>query len=199
MSAGGLGGPECVCAPGTSGSELSFRERHRACPLFSLILLVCLLLQTLLTGSAQARYTTLLHTRQFTNDPRVPGGVTYGFEEQSMNGQRLLVHLGGLAGFFSLLALLPEQRVGIFVSYNSISGGAGYPSLPFLQAFLNHYFPVPEEPLPPPPAGFAERISQISGTYWPTGRSYTTLEKLLSFESGGTGGISVADGGKVAW
>jgi CubicO group peptidase (beta-lactamase class C family) len=120
-----------------------------------------------------------MQTQQFTNDPRVPGGVAYGFEVQSLNGQRLLVHPGGTNLFYSLLALLPEQQVGVFVSYNSIGAAAGYPSIPFLQAFLDHYFPAPKEPLPPPAAGFAERISQISGTYWATGRSYTTWEKLI--------------------
>ncbi len=127
----------------------------------------------------QAATAKAMQTLQFTNDPRVPGGMAYGFEVHSRNGQRLLVHPGGTADFYALFALLPEQQVGVFVSYNSFGGAADYLSYPFLQAFLDHYYPAPKEPRPSPPAGFAERISQISGTYWGTDRSYTTYEKLL--------------------
>ncbi len=116
------------------------------------------------------------------------------------NGQRLLVHPGGTADFYSLLALLPEQQVGVFVSYNSFGGAADFLSYPFLQAFLDHSFPAPKEPRPSPPAGFAQRISQISGTYWGTDRSDTTYEKLLdSF----LWAMSVSDAGNgrlaVSW
>jgi hypothetical protein len=48
-----------------------------------------------------------------------------------------------------------------------------------LQAFLDHSFPAPTELRQSAPAGFAQRISQISGTYWGTDRSDTTWEKLL--------------------
>ena len=148
----------------------------------------------------QAATAKAMQTQQFTNDPRVPGGMAYGFEEHSRNGQRLLVHPGGTADFYSLLALLPEQHMGVFVAYNSFAGAADFLSLPFLQAFLDHYFPASKEPRPSPPAGFAERISQISGTYWGTDRSYTTWEKLLdSF----IWGWSVTDGGNgrlvISW
>ncbi len=148
----------------------------------------------------QAATAKEMQTQQFTNDPRVPGGMAYGFEEHYRNGQRLLVHPGGTSDFYSLLALLPEHNVGVFVSYNSFGGAKDYLSYPFLQAFLDHYFPASKEPLPLPPAGFAERISQISGTYWGTDRSDTTWEKLLdSF----TWGMSVSDGGNgrlvISW
>lgn len=129
-----------------------------------------------------------MQTQQFTNDPRVPG-MAYGFYEQNLNGQRLLVHGGDTILFHSLLALLPEHHVGIFVSYNSVGGGLARDTL--LQAFLDHYFPAPKETIQQPPAGFAERISQISGNYWPTRRSYTTYEKLAVLIST----VSVNDGG----
>ena len=141
-----------------------------------------------------------MQTQQFSNDPRVPGGMAYGFEVHDRNGQRLLVHPGGTADFYSLLALLPEQHVGVFVAYNSFGGAADFLSYPFLQAFLDHYFAAPTEPRQSAPAGFAKRISQISGTYWGTDRSYTTWEKLLdSF----IWGYSVSDGGNgrlvISW
>jgi CubicO group peptidase (beta-lactamase class C family) len=137
----------------------------------------------------QAAMAKEMLTQQFTNDPRVPG-MAYGFPEGNLNSQHLLVHDGFVPpAFSSLLALLPEHHVGLFVSYNSAGGLSALGTL--LQAFLDHYFPAPKETLPPPPAGFAERISQVSGTYWTTRRSYTTWEKLLVL---GTG-VSVSDGG----
>ncbi len=141
-----------------------------------------------------------MQRQQFTNDPRVPGGMAYGFEEHDRNGQRLLLHPGGTADFYALLALLPEQQVGVFVAYNSFGGAADFLSYPFLQAFLDHYYPAPKDPASSPPAGFAQRISQISGTYWGTDRSSTTYEKLLdSF----TWAMSVSEGGNgrlvISW
>jgi CubicO group peptidase (beta-lactamase class C family) len=129
-----------------------------------------------------------MHAQHFTNDPRVPG-MAYGFYEQNLNNQRLLVHGGDTILFHSLLALLPEHNVGVFVSYNSAGGQAARNTL--LQAFLDHCFPAPKGAIPQPPAGFAERISQISGNYWPTRRSYTTYEKLAMLSST----VSVNDGG----
>jgi hypothetical protein len=115
--------------------------------------------------------------------------MAYGFQEQYLNSQHLLVKDGDVNGFHSLLALLPEHQVGMFISYN---GGSWFVRNTFLQAFLDHYYPTPKATLPPLPAGFAERISQLSGTYWPRRRSYTTYEKLWVFFSSAT---SVTDGG----
>ena len=130
-----------------------------------------------------------MHRQQFTNDPRVPG-MAYSFYEQNLNSQHLLVHAGDTPpAFYSLLALLPEHQVGLFVSYNSDGGLSARETL--LQVFLDHYFPAPKETRPSPPAGFAERISQISGTYWTAQHSYTTWEKLLMLGLG----VSVTDGG----
>jgi CubicO group peptidase (beta-lactamase class C family) len=142
----------------------------------------------------------MMQTRQITNDPRAPGGMAYGFEAQERNGQRLLIHPGGVGAFFSLLALLPEQHVGVFVAYNSFGGAANILSYPFLQAFLDHYTPASETPLPTPPAGSAERTSRITGSYWGTDRSDTTWEKLIDSL---IWGWSVSDAGngrlKLSW
>ncbi len=134
-----------------------------------------------------------MHAQQFTNDPRMPG-MAYGFWEQQLNHQRLLVHGGDTTLFHSWLALLPEQQVGMFVSYNSAEGGSAPSTL--LQAFLDHYFPAPQEATPAPPAGFAERAGQISGDYWSTLRSYTTYEKLAVLSA--TTRVSVVGDSRLA-
>ncbi len=133
-----------------------------------------------------------MHTQQFTNDPRVPG-FAYGFEEQNLNNQCLLAHSNHTNLFHALLALLPEQHVGLFVAYNSVGGAASGDT--FLQAFLDHYFPALKASLPPPPVGSAQRIRQLSGIYWWTKRSYTTYEKLAMLYS--TTSVSDADNGRL--
>lgn len=119
-----------------------------------------------------------MHQQHFTADPRLPG-IAYGFYETPINGLNLITHGGDIATFHSLLSLLPVQQMGLFVSYNG-SGGVGA-GAELLQAFLDHYFPVPKEQNAPPQlAGFAERANQITGTYWPVRRNNTTYEKLFA-------------------
>jgi CubicO group peptidase (beta-lactamase class C family) len=48
----------------------------------------------------QAVTAQAMQMQQFTNDPRVPG-MTYGFPEQNLNSQRLLVHTGAIPPAFA--------------------------------------------------------------------------------------------------
>jgi CubicO group peptidase (beta-lactamase class C family) len=59
----------------------------------------------------------LMQRRQFGQDPRLPG-LTYPFFEADIGGERLLGHSGEGPGSHSMLSLLPEQGVGMFVTYN---------------------------------------------------------------------------------
>ena len=102
-----------------------------------------------------------MHRQHFTNDPRV-NGWTYGFLELSQNGQRIIGHYGD-DHFHSMLALLPEQNVGLFVSYTADGGVEARKEL--LDAFMDRYYPAPEAPLRPPPAGAAKRAAQVAGEY----------------------------------
>ncbi len=81
-----------------------------------------------------------MHTRQFGHHAALPGR-TYGFSERKENGVRLLEHTGLIWGFTSLITLLPEKGVGLFVSCNSESRGV-YADV--RRRFLNHFFPFSE-------------------------------------------------------
>ncbi|GCE02767.1 serine hydrolase domain-containing protein [Dictyobacter aurantiacus] len=118
-----------------------------------------------------------MHRRQFTNDPRIPG-ITYGFFEQDVNNQRVIMHSGDDPSFHSLLLLLPVQRVGLFVAYNSDGGSEARGKL--WHAFLDRYFPAPSRhmSMPKPLPEFAQRVKQITGSYWPTRRNDTTFWKV---------------------
>jgi len=114
----------------------------------------------------------------YTPDPRILGNA-YGFFDFSDNGQRTLGHSGGTIGFATLLLLLPDQGLGVFVAYNNeSSGGATTQHFGFQRAFFDHYYPAPAvEPIQPP-ADFAERAGRFVGTYRATRSPYTTLEKI---------------------
>ena len=59
----------------------------------------------------------LMQRRQFGQHPSLPG-LTYPFFEADIGEERLLGHSGEGPGSHSMLSLLPEQGVGMFVTYN---------------------------------------------------------------------------------
>ena len=83
----------------------------------------------------------LMHTQSYTFDPKLPGSA-HGFEEQIINGWRLIGHSGDHAGFHTSLRLIPEEKVGIYVAFNSANVGDARETL--LQMFMDHYFPAPQ-------------------------------------------------------
>ena len=138
-----------------------------------------------------------VHGTLYTPDPRILG-TAYGFFDFSDNGQKTIGHSGGSDPIFTLLLLLPEQNLGVFVAYNS-QGGEDLINqhLGFQRAFFDHYYPAPALKPIQPPADFAERAGQFVGTYQITGgvpgTSKTTIEKV-----GGLLGIprvEISDGG----
>ena len=114
-----------------------------------------------------------MHSRQFTHDERIPGWGL-GFYEKSSHGLRMIGHGGDTQWFHSDLTLIPSENVGIFVSYNTVSGGE-LSFLPFRKAFLDHYYPV--EPVQPV---VAEGLDRFAGSYLFNRTSYTTFQKALN-------------------
>ncbi|HET9908456.1 MAG TPA: serine hydrolase, partial [Anaerolineales bacterium] len=136
-----------------------------------------------------------MHTTLYTPDPRLLGNA-YGFFDFSDNGQRTLGHSGESHPFNTLLLLLPDQNLGVFVSYNSEGGGnVTNQHLGFQRAFFDHYYPAPAAASIQPPANFTERAARFEGSYRLTRSSYTTLEKVSTL-MGGT--VSISDSGDGA-
>jgi CubicO group peptidase (beta-lactamase class C family) len=130
----------------------------------------------------------------YTHDPRLLG-TAYGFFDFSDNGQRTIGHSGEADPINSLLLLLPDQDLGVFVSYNSEGGGdLTNQHLGFQRAFFDHYYPAPAvEPIQPP-ADFAERAGRFEGSYRLTRSSYTTLERVMGLMST----VQISDSGDGA-
>jgi len=122
-----------------------------------------------------------MHSKLFTHDPRLLG-TAYGFFEFSDNAQHTIGHNGTAEPMHSLLLLLPDQNLGVFVAYNSLDAGAlTNQHLGFQRSFFDHYYPVSAvEPIQPP-ADFDERAGRFVGSYRMTRSAYTTLEKFRGF------------------
>jgi CubicO group peptidase (beta-lactamase class C family) len=119
-----------------------------------------------------------MHSTAYAADPRLLG-TTYGFFDFSDNGQRAIGHTGGSDPINSLVLLLPDQDLGVFVVYNSEDGDdLTRQHFGFQRDFFDHYYPAPPVEPVRPPAGFAGRADRFEGTYRLTWGAYTTLEKF---------------------
>ena len=137
-----------------------------------------------------------MHTIQYTPDPRFLG-IAYGFFDFSHNGQRTIGHEGYASPMHSLLLLLPDQDLGVFVNYNSTGGGyLAKPHYGFQQAFFDHYYPASAAAATRPPADFAERAGRFVGTYRQTSFPYTSFQKVGSLFGGMT--VEISDSGDGA-
>ena len=119
-----------------------------------------------------------MHSTLYTPDPRILG-TAYGFFDFSDNGQRTIGHTGGTLGFTTMVLLLPDQNLGVYLVYNSESSGRlTTQHTGFQRAFFDHYYPAPVvEPIQPP-VDFAQRVDRFVGIYSPTLRPYMTFEKF---------------------
>jgi CubicO group peptidase (beta-lactamase class C family) len=138
-----------------------------------------------------------MHGTLYTPDPRLLG-TTYGFFDFTDNGQRTIGHSGGSDPIWSLLLLLPDQNLGVFVVYNS-QGGKDLVNqhLGFQRAFFDHYYPAPALETIRPPADFAERAGRFEGSYQITGGEVGTSESTIEKFGGlfGMGTVQISDGG----
>ena len=133
-----------------------------------------------------------MHSRSFTHDPRLPG-FDLGFYEKSSHGLEIIGHGGDTGLFHSDLALMPSERLGVFVSYNTNTGGE-LSFGPFLREFLDHYYPI--TPVTPAPfAGAVEQARKVAGEYEFNRRSYTTFQRSLGLAGPVT--VTPGDSGRV--
>jgi hypothetical protein len=132
-----------------------------------------------------------MHTRTFGHDARLPG-FALGFYEMSSHGLRIIGHGGDTQWFHTDLALVPDAKLGIFVSYNTSTGGE-LSFGPFLTQFLDHYYPTPSPVVALSPNATNE-AQRVAGEYEFNRRSYTTFQKAIGL----AGDIRIrADSGRL--
>ncbi|MFO7696162.1 MAG: serine hydrolase domain-containing protein, partial [Anaerolineae bacterium] len=135
----------------------------------------------------------LMHARAFGHDSRLPG-VAYGFGEMDGANARIIGHAGDTGLFHSLLALVPEDGLGLFVAYNGINASmAGWD---LLDAFAATYYPKAGANEWTVPAGSAARLAPFAGTYRFNRAPYTTPGKFIQLFL--TASISVAPDGTLS-
>lgn len=118
----------------------------------------------------------LMHRRAFGYEPDL-AGWTLGFQELYRHGRRLLFHDGFYQGYVSLLLLVPDEDIGLFVAYNGSGGGEAVDEL--LEGFLDRFVADVALTAPQPPAAsFGQTRTPRPGLYVPSRRPYTTIEKL---------------------
>ncbi|HKY43714.1 MAG TPA: serine hydrolase domain-containing protein [Pyrinomonadaceae bacterium] len=82
----------------------------------------------------------LMHSRLFALDDAM-NAMCYGFYEESRNGHRIIGHGGDTVYFHSDLHLVLDQKLGFFVSYNSLGRGDSPGRTTLWEAFLDRYYP----------------------------------------------------------
>lgn len=116
-------------------------------------------------------------TRQFGQDPRL-NGWDYGFYEMSRKELRVTGHEGDTSLFHSLLAIIPEKNLGIFIAYNS-QNAMNVQNL-LLNDFLDEFFPAAAPNAVKQTLSPAE-LARFAGSYRQNSQyAYTTVEKALT-------------------
>ncbi|HKE59535.1 MAG TPA: serine hydrolase domain-containing protein, partial [Pyrinomonadaceae bacterium] len=126
---------------------------------------------------------TLMHSRLFGLDDAM-NAMCYGFYEESRNGHRIIGHGGDTVYFHSDLHLVPDQKLGFFVSYNSAGTSTGLGDSPrtnLWEAFLDRYYPYQA-----PAANSAsakDDAKAVAGTYTLSRSSETSFLRATSIIS----------------
>lgn len=124
-----------------------------------------------------------MHTQSFAFDPAMTG-YSHGFAEWKVNGRKLIGHGGHIPEFISEMRLLLDEKVGIYVSYNTLIATDARTAL--IDAFMDHYYPARALEGEFTPAGNppSANLSHYTGYYVPTRAiSADTPEKFLALFS----------------
>jgi len=108
----------------------------------------------------------------FTHDHRLPGITEGGYMEEYRGDTRILMHSGDVPGASSLLAIIPEEDLGIFICYTGTGGSSRRYDL--LSLFTGDA--APGAAITDPVPGSKE---QYTGTYISTRSPETGFEAFI--------------------
>jgi CubicO group peptidase (beta-lactamase class C family) len=118
-------------------------------------------------------------TPQFRASDQLPP-ICMGFYEDWRNHLHWIGHEGDLIAFHSLFFVEPEQKLVLFVSYNS-SGGASRPRPEIINFFTDRYFPEESKNAFLNP--YPKDLRDIAGEYLTTRRADSTKLRLANLFS----------------
>jgi CubicO group peptidase (beta-lactamase class C family) len=125
-------------------------------------------------------------TPQYRASDQLPP-ICMGFYEIWRNGLHWIGHEGDLIAFHSLFFVEPQQKLLLFVSYNSAGGGAE-PRPEIIDFFSDRYFPgAPKVAFLKTPAS---ELNAIAGRYQVSRRSESTKLKLSNLFSQSSATVS---------
>ena len=116
----------------------------------------------------------IMHRRQFTMHPRVPG-MAYGFWEMEANGKRLLWHSGHMPGHRTGLFLIKSEGLGIFLNSNTEFRLFDL----FIDDFLDQFYPAPPVDRAHTPS--SENLNRYAGAYRHNWHPRRTIGKIVAF------------------
>ena len=119
----------------------------------------------------------LMHERSFSAHPDVDG-YAHGFRERTIAGHRALTHDGSWEGFESLLLLVPDSDLGLFVSTNSTGGIELVTDL--LNQFSGEFLSTGPRPVTTSGAVASADPADFAGYYQPARHNETSLERILA-------------------
>ena len=105
------------------------------------------------------------------------GEMGLGYFDLSRHGRRVVGHGGDIQGWHSQFELYPEEKTGIFISYNGDGNGSDSSNNlreDLAQGFADRYFPG-ETVKASGSKDSAERARQVAGSYMPSRTSWTTF------------------------
>lgn len=104
-----------------------------------------------------------------------------GFYETTINGRRAIAHGGDTIGFHSDLQLFLDDRVGIFVSFNSGGREGAVQGLrsAIVDEFADRYFPAPRDSRRVPADQAAEHARMMTGTYTNSRGAFSSFMNIL--------------------
>ena len=122
----------------------------------------------------------LMHTPTIKAPPGFDT-LAHGFFHEQRNGRLVIGHGGDTVVFHSDFNLLPQEGVGIFVSFNSRGeNDAVYGARERLfELFLDRYFPAPRSVTPPAIASAAGDAAALAGHYETSRRVETGFISLF--------------------
>jgi CubicO group peptidase (beta-lactamase class C family) len=121
-----------------------------------------------------------MHRQQITMHPSIPG-YALGFNEDFIGDLRVLEHGGNMAGFSSLLVMIPGKRAGFFV-VNQLEGSRLRDDLKW--KLLERFFPEARKRRPVPamlPAAEAVKPERFAGKYIPLVSCFTCQPRPTTY------------------
>ncbi|MBP6013646.1 MAG: beta-lactamase family protein [Alphaproteobacteria bacterium] len=135
-----------------------------------------------------------MHNTVTTLDPRA-NGIALGFYEEALGELRTIGHGGDTVPFHSDMHLIPSQRFGFFVSYNSTGRGDIPARSALWRKFRERYFGT-ETPTGKPLLANAKALAdEVVGAYVTSRRADTSMLRALTSLSQAT--VTANDDGTI--